>query len=250
MTCKRIFAALDIRDGRVVKGVKFSDLRDIGDPVEAAGAYQAAGADEIAFLDINATHEGRGTMIDMAAKVAAVLDIPFTVSGGVRTLDDFAALLDAGADKVCFGSAALADPSLIARAAERFGSAKVGVTIDARRDGGRWICYTHGGRMPTEWEAVAFAAEAARLGAGEIVLNSMDTDGMKTGFDIPLTKAVTDAVDIPVVASSGAGSIRHFIDVFQKTNAAAALGATVFHDSIIGIKQLKQELAAHGIAVR
>jgi cyclase len=246
MPNKRIFAALDIRDGRVVKGVQFGDLRDIGDPVEAAKAYQAAGADEIALLDINATHENRGTMIGLVSRVAAVLSIPFTVSGGVRTLDDFAVLLDAGADKVCVGSAALAEPALVRAAADRFGSHRVGVTVDAKRDGGAWVCYTHGGRIPTSWDAVAFAREVARNGAGELVLNSMDNDGMRNGFDIALTKAVCDTVRIPVVASSGAGCIRHFVDVFAQTGADAALGATVFHDDIINIAELKRVLAGHG----
>jgi cyclase len=250
MNLKRIFAALDIRDGRVVKGVNFTGMRDIGDPVEAAKAYQAAGIDEIALLDINATHEKRGTLLGVVTQVAAVLRIPFTVSGGVRNLDDIAALLEAGADKVGVGSAALADPSLIACAADRFGSRRIGVTIDAKCDGASWVCYTHGGRTPTPWDALAFAREAERRGAGEIILNSMNTDGTKTGFDIALTQAVADAVNISVVASSGAGTVQHFVDVFTQTRADAALGATVFHDGLINIIELKRELNQHGFIMR
>jgi cyclase len=250
MKTKRIIAALDIRDGRVVKGVQFINIRDIGDPVEAALAYQAAGIDEIVLLDINATYENRGTVISLVSDVAAVLTIPFTVSGGIRSLEDASALRNAGADKICVGSAAIADPSLISVLAEKFGSSAVAVSIDAKRAGGGWLVYTHGGRTPTETDAIAWAAESARRGAGEIVLTSMDCDGAGNGYDIALTRAAAQASGIPIVASGGAGCIEHFAEALTEGCADAALAATLFHDKIIEIPVLKEALRQRGIPVR
>ncbi len=252
MLAKRIIPCLDIRDGRVVKGVSFVSLRDAGDPVEAAAAYSAAGADELVFLDITASHEGRATVSQLAGRVAEVLSIPFTVGGGIRTVEDIREILLAGADKVSLNSAALDRPALIAEAAEKFGSQCVVVAIDARRreDGAGWDVYKHGGRLNTGRDALAWAVEAQRLGAGEILLTSMDCDGQKTGYDLPLTAAVSERVGIPVIASGGAGTVQHFADALTVGKADAALAASLFHFHELDIPQLKRELAARGIPVR
>ena len=252
MLAKRIIPCLDIRDGRVVKGVSFVSLRDAGDPVEAAAAYSAAGADELVFLDITASHEGRATVSQLAGRVAEVLSIPFTVGGGIRTVEDIREILLAGADKVSLNSAALDRPALIAEAAEKFGSQCVVVAIDARRreDGAGWDVYKHGGRLNTGRDALAWAVEAQRLGAGEILLTSMDADGTKAGFDLDMTRAVTQAVSIPVIASGGCGSLEHFAQVFEATGCDAALAASLFHFGELTVPQVKEYLAGRGIPVR
>ncbi|MBR7091757.1 MAG: imidazole glycerol phosphate synthase subunit HisF [Clostridia bacterium] len=251
MLAKRIIPCLDIMDGRVVKGVQFVGLRDAGDPVEVAAAYSAEGADEVVFLDITASHQQRSTVVDLAARVARTLSIPFTVGGGVRTVEDFRQILRQGADKISINSAALNDPELISRAADRFGSQCVVVAIDAKRraDGG-FDVYKNGGRICTGRDAVEWAAEAAARGAGEILLTSMDCDGAKNGYDLTLTAAVADAVGIPVIASGGAGCMQHFADAFTAGRADAALAASLFHYKEIEIAALKRFLAQQGIPVR
>jgi len=247
----RIIPCLDVADGRVVKGVNFVDLVDAGDPVESARAYDAAGADELAFLDINATQENRATMLDLVSRTAESCFLPLTVGGGVRSTADMRALLLAGADKVSMNSAAVADPELIARAADAFGSQCVVVAIDARATGpDRWEIFTHGGRRPTGIDAVDFARRAAALGAGELLLTSMDRDGTGAGFDIPLTRAVADAVPVPVIASGGVGTLDHFVEGVRDGHAAGVLAASVFHFGTFSIAQVKAHLAATGIAVR
>ena len=247
----RIIPCLDVADGRVVKGVNFVDLVDAGDPVEAAKAYDAAGADEICFLDIHATHENRGTMFDVVTRTAEQCFVPLTVGGGVRTHHDVRALLLAGADKVSFNSAAVADPNVIAEAADRFGSQCIVCAIDAKTvSPGKWEIFTHGGRKPTGIDAVEFARLVAKKGAGEILLTSMDRDGTKAGFNLPLTRAVADAVEIPVIASGGVGMLEHLVEGVTEGHASALLAASIFHFGTFTVGEAKAHLAAAGIPVR
>lgn len=247
----RVIPCLDVKDGRVVKGVNFVDLVDAGDPVEAARAYDAAGADELCFLDINATHENRGTMYDVVTRTAEACFMPLTVGGGVRTPDDVRALLLAGADKVSFNSAAVADPSVVARAAEKFGSQCIVVAIDAKTVApGVWQIFTHGGRKPTGIDAVEFALEVERQGAGEILLTSMDRDGTKQGFNLPLTRAISDAVNVPVIASGGVGNLDHLVEGVTQGGASAVLAASIFHFGTYTIGQAKAHMAAAGLPMR
>ncbi len=247
----RIIPCLDVADGRVVKGVNFVDLIDAGDPVQAAAAYDAAGADELCFLDIHATHENRGTMYDLVSRTAEKCFIPLTVGGGVRTPDDVRALLLAGADKVSFNSAAVADPDVIAAAADRFGSQCIVCAIDAKTVApGKWEIFTHGGRKPTGIDAVEFARTVAAKGAGEILLTSMDRDGTRDGYNIPLTRAVADAVDIPVIASGGVGTLDHLVEGVTEGHASAVLAASIFHFGTHTITEAKAHMAAAGIPVR
>ncbi len=247
----RVIPCLDVADGRVVKGVNFVDLVDAGDPVEAARAYDAAGADEICFLDIHATHENRGTMFDLVTRTAEQCFIPLTVGGGVRTVEDVRALLLAGADKVSFNSAAVANPDVVAGAADLFGSQCIVCAIDAETVApGRWEIFTHGGRKPTGIDAVAFATTIAAKGAGEILLTSMDRDGTKAGFNLPLTRAIADAVDIPVIASGGVGTLDHLVEGVTEGHASAVLAASIFHFGTFTVGQAKAHMAAAGIPVR
>jgi len=247
----RIIPCLDVADGRVVKGVNFVDLRDAGDPVAAAAAYDAAGADEVCFLDIHATHENRGTMFDLVTRTAEQVFIPLTVGGGVRSVEDVRALLLAGADKVSFNSAAVADPDVVARAADRFGSQCIVVAIDAKTVApGRWEVFTHGGRRPTGIDAVAFARVVAGKGAGEILLTSMDRDGTRAGFNLGLTRAVADAVPVPVIASGGVGTLDHLVEGVIEGHASAVLAASIFHFGEHTIAEAKAHMAAAGIPVR
>ena len=250
MLARRIIPCLDVHAGRVVKGVNFVNLRDAGDPVEAARAYDAAGADELVFLDITATFEARSIMLDIVKRVAESVFIPFTVGGGVRSLEDARALLLAGADKVSVNSAAVRRPELITELARHFGSQAVVLAIDAKRKGDAWEVYVKGGREPTGLDAVEWAKEGERLGAGEILLTSMDKDGTKEGYDLALTRAVAEAVGIPVIASGGAGRMEHFLEAFQEGRADAALAASVFHFGEIPIPKLKRYLKARGVPVR
>ncbi|MEM9618495.1 MAG: imidazole glycerol phosphate synthase subunit HisF [Pseudomonadota bacterium] len=247
----RIIPCLDVKDGRVVKGVNFINLRDAGDPVAAAEAYDAAGADELCFLDISASHEGRGVLIDAVRQVAERCFMPLTVGGGVASLDDFRALLLAGADKVAINTAAVKNPDLINAAAARFGAQCVVVAIDAKRksDGG-WEIFTHGGRTPTAIDAVQFARDIEGRGAGEILLTSMDRDGVKTGFDIELTRAVTEAVSVPVIASGGAGNAAHMVEAVRDGKASAVLAASIFHFGQVSVDEVRAALAAAGAPVR
>ncbi|SEK30502.1 cyclase [Pseudobutyrivibrio ruminis] len=251
MFTKRIIPCLDVKDGRVVKGVNFVDLRDAGDPVEIAAAYDKAGADEVVFLDITASSDGRNTVVDMVRRVAEQVFIPFTVGGGIRTVDNFKALLREGADKISVNSAAIDNPRLISDAADKFGSQCVVVAIDAKKrlDGGFNI-YKHGGRLDCGIDAVEWAIKCEKLGAGEILLTSMDCDGTKAGFDLELTKAVSDAVNIPVIASGGAGSMEHFKDALTIGGADAALAASLFHYKELEIVDLKKYLRNQGVSVR
>ncbi len=251
MLTRRIIPCLDICDGRVVKGVNFVRLRDAGDPVEVAAAYSAAGADEVTFLDITASHEGRATVADLAARVAETLSIPFTVGGGIRTVQDFHDVLRAGADKISVNSAAIDRPALITEAADKFGSQCVVVAIDAKRrpDGG-WDVYKHGGRLNTGLDAVEWATRVESLGAGEILLTSMDCDGTKAGYDLALTAAVSERVGVPVIASGGAGTMQHFADALTIGHADAVLAASLFHYHEIDIPALKDYLRAQGIPIR
>lgn len=260
MLAKRIIPCLDVRDGKVVKGINFIGIREVGDPVECAIEYDKQGADEIVFLDITATHEGRGTMLDVVRRTAKNVFVPLTVGGGIRTVEDFRELLLAGADKVSVNSAALRNPDIISEAASRFGSQCVVVAIDAKRierdelDGNSpRTCYNafiNGGRIDTGVDAVKWAVEAEKLGAGEILLTSMDTDGTKNGYDIDMLNAVCCAVNIPVIASGGCGSLSHFTEVFQKTSADAALAASIFHYGELTVEQVKTELKNCGLPVR
>lgn len=266
MLAKRIIPCLDVKNGRVVKGVNFVELRDAGDPVEQARLYDAAGADELTFLDITASHEKRDILLDVVQRVADQVFIPFTVGGGVRTVEDFREILLAGADKVSMNTAAVQNPSVISQAAERVGSQCVVVAIDAKLKGKsekekvenhkseiinqKWEVFTHGGRTPTGKDVIEWAREVERLGAGEILLTSMDCDGTKDGYDIALTRAVADAVSIPVIASGGAGRIEHFADALTEGHADAALAASLFHFGELTIGQVKEYLARRGIAVR
>lgn len=252
MLTKRIIPCLDVKNGRVVKGVQFVELQDAGDPVEAAKAYDAAGADELVFLDITASSDGRNTVVDMVRRVAEQVFIPFTVGGGIRTLEDFKILLREGADKISVNSAAIDRPMLISEAAAKFGRQCVVVAIDAKRraDGSGWNIYKHGGRLDTGIDAVWWAKEVERLGAGEILLTSMDCDGTKAGYDNELTRAVADAVTIPVIASGGAGKLEHFYDTLTQGGADAALAASLFHYKELEIWEVKQYLKEKGVPVR
>lgn len=249
---KRIIPCLDIKDGRVVKGTNFIGLRDAGDPVEAAAAYDRQGADELVLLDINASAESRGTMTQVVEQVASRIFIPFTVGGGIRKVEDFTELLRAGADKVSVNSAALQNPDLIREAAEKFGSQCVVVAMDAKRraSGDGWTLYLNGGRVDSGKDALQWAKEAEALGAGEILLTSMDCDGVKNGYDLELTRAVSESVGIPVIASGGAGELSHFYDAFALGKADAVLAASLFHFGEIGIPQLKEYLQGRGVPVR
>jgi cyclase len=248
---KRVIPCLDVKDGRVVKGVRFVDLRDAGDPVEAALAYDAQGADELVFLDITASHEDRRTMLDVVRRTAEGIYMPLTVGGGIRSIEDVRRLLRAGADKVSLNTAALAEPPLIREAAERFGSQCIVVAIDARREGdARWGVYTHGGRRPDGRDAIAWAQEAVALGAGEILLTSMDRDGTKDGSDLELTRAVAEAVTVPVIASGGAGSLEHLVEGVTDGGADAALAASIFHFAIHTIAEAKAYMRERGVEVR
>ena len=247
----RIIPCLDVADGRVVKGVNFVDLIDAGDPVEAARAYDAAGADELCFLDINATHENRGTMFELVQRTAQSCFIPLTVGGGVRTHEDVRALLLAGADKVSFNSAAVNDPDVLSAAADRFGSQCIVCAIDAKTvEEGRWEIFTHGGRRATGIDAVEFAKTVVAKGAGEILLTSMDRDGTKSGFNLPLTRAISDAVDVPVIASGGVGTLDHLVEGVTQGGASAVLAASIFHFGTYTISEAKAHMAAAGIPVR
>ncbi|MFX3673849.1 MAG: imidazole glycerol phosphate synthase subunit HisF [Paenisporosarcina sp.] len=252
MLTKRIIPCLDVKEGRVVKGVQFVSLRDAGDPVELAKFYDEQGADELVFLDISASHEGKETMVDVVRKTAAELAIPFTVGGGIRTLDDMKNMLRAGADKVSVNTSAIDRPELITEGATYFGSQCIVVAIDANwsKEDGTWMVYTHGGRNKTKWTAVQWAKEAVRLGAGELLLTSMNQDGEKSGFDIPLTKAVRDAVTVPVIASGGAGNAQHFYDVFTEVDVDAALAASIFHYKETSVEEVKNILRMKGVTVR
>lgn len=252
MFAKRIIPCLDVNRGRVVKGVNFVNLRDAGDPVEVAKIYNEAGADELVFLDITATHEGRGTVVDMVRRVAETVFIPFTVGGGISTVDDFRELLCEGADKISINSSAIRNPRLICDAADKFGSQCVVVAIDAKRrsDNSGWNVYINGGRIDTGLDAVTWARIADKLGAGEILLTSMDCDGTKAGYDIELTRAVSEAVSIPVIASGGAGNMKHFKNALTVGKADAALAASLFHFREVEICDLKKYLAENGVSVR
>lgn len=252
MYAKRIIPCLDVKNGRVVKGVSFVNLRDAGDPVECAAAYDKAGADELVLLDITATHEGRSTMIDIVERVANSVFIPFTVGGGIKSVDDFKELLRAGADKISVNSAAVRNPQLINETAYKFGSQCVVMAMDAKRrpNGAGWTLYLNGGRVDTDIDAVEWAKRAEKLGAGEILLTSMDCDGTKAGYDLELTRAVSESVGIPVIASGGAGKMEHFKDAFTRGKADAVLAASLFHFREIGIPELKGYLAENGIPVR
>lgn len=250
MLNKRIIPCLDVKDGRVVKGINFVRLRDAGDPVSVAQAYNQNKADEIVFLDITASHEKRKIFLDVVKATAEQVFMPLTVGGGIKNLEDIRELLSAGADKVSINTSAVENPDLIRQAAERFGSQCIVVAIDAKKENGHWIVYTHGGRTRTEKEAVTWAKEAQRLGAGEILLTSMDYDGTKDGYDLALTKAICDVVNIPVIASGGAGKVEDFREVFSKTGADAALAASVFHYNEIPIQKVKEYLHKHSVKVR
>lgn len=252
MFTKRIIPCLDVKNGRVVKGVNFVDLKDAGDPIEIAAAYDKAGADEIVFLDITASSDNRKTVVDMVRRVAERVFIPFTVGGGIRTVEDFRDLLREGADKISINSSAIDRPKLISEAADKFGSQCVVVAIDARRraDGSGWNIYKNGGRIDMGMDAVEWAMQADRLGAGEILLTSMDCDGTKAGYDIALTKTIAEHVSIPVIASGGAGTKEHFYDALTKGKADAALAASLFHYKELEICDLKSYLAGRGVSVR
>ena len=247
----RIIPCLDVADGRVVKGINFVDLRDAGDPVDAARAYDDAGADELCFLDINATHENRSTMFDVVRRTAEQCYIPLTVGGGVRSAADVRALLRAGADKVSFNSAAVADPDVISTAADQFGSQCIVCAIDAKTVApGQWQLFTHGGRKPTGLDAVDFAIKIAQKGAGEILLTSMDRDGTKAGFNLEMTRAIAEAVDIPVIASGGVGTLDHLVDGVRLGGASAVLAASIFHFGDYTIAEAKAHMEAAGLAMR
>jgi cyclase len=251
----RVIPCLDVKDGRVVKGVNFVDLRDAGDPVEAAIAYDAAGADELCFLDITATHENRGTMMDVVRRTAEACFMPLTVGGGVRTIDDIRMLLRSGADKVSINSAAVARREFVKEGAEKFGEQCIVVAIDAKRvsrPGGsdRWEIFTHGGRKGTGIDAVEYAQEVVALGAGEILLTSMDRDGTRQGFDLPLTRAIADSVPVPVIASGGVGNLDHLVEGIREGHATAVLAASIFHFGEFTIRQAKDHMVRHGLPMR
>ncbi|MFZ2602432.1 MAG: imidazole glycerol phosphate synthase subunit HisF [Candidatus Omnitrophota bacterium] len=250
MLTKRIIPCLDIKEGRVVKGIKFLGLKDAGDPVEAAKIYDAGQADELVFLDITASFQKRKTLIDLVEAIAVNIYMPFTVGGGIRDINDIRDLLNAGADKVSINTAAVKFPELISDAAKKFGSQCIVVAIDAKKEQDNWEVFINGGRTATGVDAIEWAKHAADLGAGEILLTSMDYDGTKDGYDLALTKAVTDSVNIPVIASGGAGKLEHFYDVFTKSGADAGLAASIFHYQEYSVKQVKEYLANKGVAIR
>jgi imidazole glycerol-phosphate synthase subunit HisF len=252
MLTKRIIPCLDVKDGRVVKGIQFVQLRDAGDPVELARFYDQQGADELVFLDISASHEGRKTMVEVVKAVASELAIPFTVGGGINSLDDMKRILRSGADKVSLNTAAVMNPGLITEGADFFGTQCIVVAIDAKYDEelGSWRVYTHGGRNATELEVIEWARQAVRLGAGELLLTSMDSDGEKKGFDLELTKAVSEAVPVPVIASGGAGNAEHFAQAFTEGKADAALAASIFHYKETSVAEVKAYLREKGVEVR
>ncbi|HHT74767.1 MAG: imidazole glycerol phosphate synthase subunit HisF [Methanomassiliicoccaceae archaeon] len=250
MLTKRIIPCLDVTDGRVVKGVKFENLEGVGYPPDLARRYEEQGADEVVFLDITASSDARRTLLESVERTAEKLFVPLTVGGGIRSVDDMRSALKAGADKVSINSAAVASPELIGDCAREFGKQCVVVAIDAKKEGDRWIVYTHGGRRRTELDAVAWAAEAEDRGAGEILLTSMDADGTTNGYDIGLTAAVADAVDIPVIASGGCGGPEHMYEVFEQTGASAALAASIFHYGTWTVAQVKEYLKDRGVLVR
>lgn len=252
MLAKRIIPCLDVKDGRVVKGVNFVNLRDAGDPVELAATYDREGADELVFLDISASHEGRSTMVEVVKRTAGEISIPFTVGGGISHVDDMKRLLRAGADKIAINTSAVKNPSLIHDGARKFGSQCIVVAVDAKYnpEWQEWEVYTHGGRQATGIKTLEWVKEAERLGAGEILLTSMDADGTKDGFDLKLTRAVSDAVNIPVIASGGAGKIEDFNDVFIEGHADAGLAATIFHYKEMTIAEVKTDLRSKGVEVR
>lgn len=251
MLAKRIIPCLDVRDGKVVKGINFVGIKEVGDPVECAAEYDRQGADEIVFLDITASNEGRGTMLDVVRRTAQKVFVPLTVGGGIRTIEDFRDTLRAGADKVSVNSAAVKNPQLIKEAADIFGCQCVVVAIDAKKcDNGHYTVVINGGRIDMGIDAVEWAKKAEELGAGEILLTSMDTDGVKSGFDLDMLNAVCSVVKIPVIASGGCGKLEHFTEVFEKTNASAALAASLFHYKELTVGQVKRELARHDIPVR
>ncbi|PLT29027.1 imidazole glycerol phosphate synthase subunit HisF [Peribacillus deserti] len=252
MITKRIIPCLDVKEGRVVKGIQFLSLRDAGDPVELAAFYDREGADELVFLDISASHEGRKTMVEVVKSVAASLAIPFTVGGGINSLEDMKRILRAGADKVSLNTAAVVNPGLISEGARFFGTQCIVVAIDAKYDeeAGTWVVYTHGGRTKTEKTAVAWAQEAVTLGAGEILLTSMDSDGEKQGFNLELTSAVSKAVSVPVIASGGAGNAEHFYEAFTRGKADAALAASILHYKETSVTEVKNFLLSRGVNIR
>ena len=251
MLAKRIIPCLDVKQGRVVKGTKFLNLRDAGDPVECAKEYDRQGADELVFLDITASHENRATMIDVVARTASECFMPLTVGGGIRTVEDMRAMLKAGADKTSVNTAAVQDPDLVRAGAQKFGSQCIVVAIDAKRAGaGRWEVYTHGGRTPTGLDAVAWAKQVEALGAGEILLTSMDADGTKAGYDVALNRAISEVVHIPVIASGGAGKLEHMAEVLGAGKADAVLAASIFHFGEYQVADVKRYLQEKGIAVR
>jgi len=251
----RVIPCLDVKDGRVVKGVKFLDLRDAGDPVEAAIAYDAAGADELCFLDITASHENRGTILDVVKRTAEACFMPLTVGGGVRTVDDIRTLLQSGADKVSINTAAVSRREFVKEAAEKFGDQCIVVAIDAKKTSNpgqndRWEIFTHGGRNPTGLDAIEYAKEVVSLGAGEILLTSMDRDGTKAGFDIALTRAISDSISVPVIASGGVGNLDHMVEGIRDGHATAVLAASIFHFGEYSVRQAKEHMAAAGLPMR
>ena len=246
----RVIVCLDVKDGRVVKGTQFKGLRDVGDPVELAAGYEAEGADEIVFLDVSASKEGRGTLLDTVRRTAETLFVPLTVGGGVRSVDDIGPLLRAGADKISVNSAAVRDPEILTEGARRFGAQCIVASIDAAREGDMYRCYTHGGSTPTELDAVTWAAECRERGAGEILLTSIDRDGARTGYELALTRAVAERVPIPVIASGGAGASKHLRDAFTDGRASAALVAGILHDGLTTVGALKADLTGWGVPVR
>jgi len=250
MFAKRIVPCLDVKDGRVVKGINFVNLRDAGDPIEQAKIYDAMGADELVFLDISATPQGHQTTLEIVQAIAEQVFLPLTVGGGIREVEDIRTTLLAGADKVSINSAAVKNPALLTESAKRFGNQCIVLAIDAKRKGSGWEVYINGGRVPTGIDAVQWAQQGVESGAGEILLTSMDRDGTRDGFDLELTQAISSTVKVPVIASGGAGAMQDFLDVFQKTQAEAALAATLFHDAIMTIEELKNFLIQHQIPIR